>query len=158
MNNLTAAGRIVADAKTDATPNGTPTCKFRLASDVGWGDNKDTLWLNCTGFGERWTKLAPYLKKGAPVTVFGTLRPARIYQDQSDETRIAQDLTVQEIALQGAKGDGAGATGQSQTTAAPAPQNGSHGAQGTHGTYVARERAAPVSAPPSFDEADDIPF
>ncbi len=118
MNSCTFAGRLVADAEMKTTGSGTTLCSFRVASDCGWGDNKKTHWLSCAIFGERGAKLAPHLLKGDPVTVVGELSPPRTYAAQG-ETRVAQDMVVREIALQGSQnsrsGDGGSGAGGSTT-------------------------------------------
>lgn len=122
MNSCTFTGRLVADAEMKTAKSGTAICSFRVASDSGFGDQKKTHWLNCAIFGDRGPKLQPYLRKGDPVTVVGELSPPRLY-DAQGETRVAQDLNVREVALQGSKSD-SGRSGQSapagDAAAAPA--------------------------------------
>ena len=148
MNSCTFTGRLVADAEMKTTNSGKELCSFRVASDTGWGERKKTHWLSCALFGERGAKLAPYLKKGDPITVVGDLDPPRTYVAQG-ETRVAQDLVVRELAMQGGKKqegaqDGAGGHGggtdyRGQGQGQRAPSAPSQGAQGA-----------------AFD--DDIPF
>ncbi len=72
MINFNDTGRLGRDAVTrDAA--GKPVTNFALAVDSGYGDHKQTLWLDCAGWGERYVKLAPYLLKGAQVHVAGEL-------------------------------------------------------------------------------------
>ncbi len=71
VNVFTFSGRIGRDATLRHTGKGTPVLSFPVAVDIGWGESKKTLWVDCTGFGERWEKLADYLPKGGVVTVTG---------------------------------------------------------------------------------------
>ena len=72
MINFNDTGRLGRDAVTrDA--GGKAVTNFALAVDSGYGDHKQTLWLDCAGWGERYVKLAPYLLKGAQVQVAGEL-------------------------------------------------------------------------------------
>ena len=109
MNNCTFAGRLVADAEMKTAKSGVSLCSFRIASDTGFGDQKKTHWLSCVIFGDRGGKLQPYLRKGDPITVAGELSPPRTYE-ANGETRVAQDMIVRDVALQGGKSDSSGQT------------------------------------------------
>jgi len=132
MNNCTFCGRLVADAEMKTARSGTELCSFRIASDVGWGDQKKTHWLSCVIFGERGQKLQPYLRKGDPITVVGELSPPRTYEAQG-EMRVAQDLVVREIALQGAKSDSSANQSNPTTKNAQRPPRAAQAAQGASG-------------------------
>lgn len=71
INVFTFSGRIGRDATVRHTGQGKAVVGFPVAVDVGWGENKRTLWIDCTGWGERFEKLADYLPKGSVVTVTG---------------------------------------------------------------------------------------
>lgn len=105
MNKITATGRLAADAEVRYAKSGDAIAGFRLASDIGFGDKKSTNWFSCTIWGKRGEALAPYLTKGAQVTVFGSLT-LREYDDKSGGKRISPDVRVDEIVLQGSKQDG----------------------------------------------------
>jgi single-strand DNA-binding protein len=103
MNKLSATGRIVADAETRAAGSDTLT-KFRLASDVGYGDRKSTNWFQCEIWGKRGEALAQYLTKGQQVTVFGTLT-MREWTSKEGVKNLSPDIRIDEIELQGGKQD-----------------------------------------------------
>lgn len=144
MNSCTFAGRLVADAEIKYSRSGTGICAFRVASDCGWGDNKKTHWINCAIFGERGAKLAPHLRKGDPVTVVGELSPPRTYE-AIGETRVAQDLIVREVAMQGSS------RGENSATPQPRIERGNASGAGQGGAGSTGH-----SGPMDFD--DDIPF
>lgn len=73
MNVCTFKGRIGRDAETRHTQSGKAVTTFPLAVDVGWGENKSTLWLDCKIWGDRGEKLAAHLVKGTSPTVSGEL-------------------------------------------------------------------------------------
>jgi single-strand DNA-binding protein len=73
MNSFNGIGRIGRDAVTRQTGNGKPVTGWPLAIDVGWGDKKTTLWLDCTLWGDRGQKLSEYLTKGAQIGVTGEI-------------------------------------------------------------------------------------
>lgn len=157
MNTCTFCGRLVADGELKESESGTPVLKIRVASDVGWGENKKTHWVGGVLFGKRAQALAPHIHKGEHVTVSGTLEPPRMYEAQG-ETRVAQDMVVQEIALQGGGQGGnasqrpqSGAQGSSQgqggADAYRAASGGSQGGSGGGGAQAG-----------SNGFSDEIPF
>lgn len=73
MNVFTAIGRIGRDAQVRYTPAGKAVAYWSLAVDDGWGQNKQTVWLDCSLWGDRAEKLAPYITKGAQIGVTGSI-------------------------------------------------------------------------------------
>jgi len=103
INNCTFTGRIGKDAETRFTPSQKAITTFSLAVDVGWGDNKKTLWLRCNGWGDRFTKLSEYLIKGQQVGVCGEVSLNEWDGDKGKMTSL--ELNVREIELLGAKSE-----------------------------------------------------
>jgi len=104
MNNLSATGNIGRDAETRFTPNGKAITSFSLAITSGFGENKNTTWLNCSYWGERGEKVAPYLKKGTQIGVNGALQ-VREYDAKDGTKKQSVDLVLSDITLLGGKGD-----------------------------------------------------
>ncbi|NII54360.1 single-stranded DNA-binding protein [Luteibacter sp. SG786] len=71
--NFSDVGRIGKDAVTRYTGNGEPVTGFSLAVDSGYGDKKQTIWLDCSAWGKRYEGVSQYLIKGAQVLVQGEL-------------------------------------------------------------------------------------
>ena len=71
MIKLIMTGRLGKDSEERFLANGTPVLNFSVASDVGFGERKHTVWVECAIFGKRAESLAPYLKKGLAVTIAG---------------------------------------------------------------------------------------
>jgi single-strand DNA-binding protein len=97
---LTATGRVGKDAELRTTNSGEKILSFSVGSDMGYGQNKSTVWLDCSIWGARGEKLAQYLTKGSSVTVIGEFGQ-RTYQNKSGETVTATTVKVMEVALQG---------------------------------------------------------
>ncbi|MHB1799330.1 MAG: single-stranded DNA-binding protein [Vulcanimicrobiaceae bacterium] len=106
MINFSDTGRIGRDAVTREA-GGKPVTNFALAVDSGYGDRKQTLWFDCSAWGERYTKLAPYLLKGSQVQVAGELGT------REHEGNTYFTLRVADVRLVGQK---------PETTAAPKPK------------------------------------
>ena len=65
-------GRIGKDAVVRAAGSDKVT-GFSLAMDNGFGDKKQTIWFDCSGWGKRYEAVAEYLVKGSQVFVAGEL-------------------------------------------------------------------------------------
>ncbi|MFT4179483.1 MAG: single-stranded DNA-binding protein [Thermomonas sp.] len=129
INICTFKGRIGRDAVTRYTQGGKAVTGFSLAVDIGWGDNKATLWIECNIWGERGEKLAQHLLKGTSPTVSGELGT----REHDGKTYIT--LNVREIEPEW----------QKEGAAKPAANEARRNAP--------RQQAAPVD-----DFVDDIPF
>jgi single-strand DNA-binding protein len=128
MNNFSDVVRIGKDAVTRFTGNGKAVTGFSGAIDSGFGDNKKTIWLDCSAWGERWEKVAPYLLKGSQAFVQGELGT----REHDGKTYITVD--VKELKLIGGKPNG------ERQDSAPRQQ---------------RQAAVPSG---DFDDLDSVPF
>ena len=103
MNVFTCTGRLGRDSKTNQTQGGTSVCNFALAVESGFGDKKQTIWLDCALWGKRAEGALPqYLIKGAQVAVSGEMA-TREYQDNNGVNRTAVTLRVNDLTLLGNK-------------------------------------------------------
>lgn len=138
MNNFNAIGRVGRDAVTRYTHAGKPVTGWALAVDKGWGDNKQTVWLDCTLWGERGEKVAQHITKGSQLGITGEIGT----REHDGKTYVT--LEVRDVTLIGKRDDSA------QT-------GGGHG--GSLGGAPQRQRPAPATRQPADDFADDdIPF
>jgi len=95
MKNITIAGRVTRDAEARTTQTGENVTGFSVAVDDGWGENKRTLYFDCSVWGKRGVKLADMLTKGAPVTVSGDIST----REHNGKTYLT--IRVAEVTLQG---------------------------------------------------------
>jgi single-strand DNA-binding protein len=112
--NFNDVGRIGKDAVTRFTQGGEPVTGWSLAIDSGYGDKKQTLWLDCSAWGKRWEGVTPYLVKGAQVSVQGELGT------REHEGKTYLTLRIADLKLVGGKGENK-ASGERQERKAPAP-------------------------------------
>ena len=96
MKNLTIAGNIGKDAEVRKTQDGTAVTGFSVAVEDRGGREKQTLWFDCSIWGQRGEKLAQYLTKGSKVTVSGDFGT----REHNGKTYLT--LRVNDVALQGA--------------------------------------------------------
>ena len=94
MRNITIAGRLTRDAQHKSTTQ-SEFCAFSVAADDGFGDNKTTLFFDCTKWGKGAAKLTEYLLKGTAVTVTGTLG-----MKEADNGKTYLQIRVNDVAIQ----------------------------------------------------------
>lgn len=104
MNNYTCIGRIGKDAVVRSGGSRQVT-GFSLAVDSGFGDKKQTLWLDCSWWGDRGVKVAEYIRKGDRLGVSGELGT----REHDGKTYITLD--VRDVTLLGEKKEGGGSGG-----------------------------------------------
>lgn len=73
MNKVTLVGRLGQDPELQTSQGGKSYCKFSIATNDGFGDNKKTNWHSCTAFGKVADIINQYTKKGSELAVSGTL-------------------------------------------------------------------------------------
>ncbi len=140
MNLSTFTGRLGRDAETRHTANGTAVASFPMAVDVGWGDNKRAMWIDCAIFGKRAESgLIPHLVKGKQIAVSGSIEDRQFEKrDGTQGFKIA--LSVDQLDLLGG-GEGQQPQQRSQASIPTPPQS----------------QRQPAPADDQFG-ADDIPF
>lgn len=111
-----AVGRLGKDATHRQTQNGTDICSFSLAADVGFGDNKQTVWLDVSKFGKGAEGLSRILRKGSQVAVVGE-QSTREYEGRTYMQLKADDVSIMSTP-DGGNRQGGGAT--------PPPSNGGY--------------------------------
>ena len=97
---VTIAGALGRDAEYKTTQGGKSFCSFPVAASVGYGDNKTTIWVDVTRWGEGAQGLSRHLLKGSKVTVTGELST----REHNGKTYL--QCRADHVALQGSRGDG----------------------------------------------------
>ena len=95
MKQITIAGNIGRDAVVRRTNAGDAVAGFPVAVEERNGQDKRTLWFDCSLWGKRGDALAQYLTKGSRVTVAGDL------STREHEGRTYLTVRVAEVTLQG---------------------------------------------------------
>jgi single-strand DNA-binding protein len=134
---ISGVGRIGKDAVTRRTQKDEAVTGFSLAMDNGFGDNKQTLWFDCSGWGKRYESVATYLTKGAQVFVMGELG------EREHEGKTYKTIRLSTLDLVGGKRD----------DASSAHEGRGHKPAGK--PQAARGESAPAG---SVDDEEIIPF
>jgi single-strand DNA-binding protein len=95
------------DSELRYTPNGKPVVNFDLPIDIGYGEDKKTMWVRCSMFGERAEKLQPYLLKGKGVQVVGEYQMPHIYEGKNGQG-VGMSLNVNNLSFVGGVKNGSG--------------------------------------------------
>lgn len=117
MLKVIIAGRLGKNAEHRTTQGGTDVCSFSVATDVGWGENKHTVWVDVAKFGKGAEGLTRYLTKGTSVTVVGDL------STREHEGKTYLNCRADDISLQGSGKSEGGSSG------------GGNSSQQDHGSY-----------------------
>lgn len=73
MLTIAFAGALGEDAQHRSSRDGLDICRFSVACNTGYGDNRQTIWVHCTRFGKGADRLAQMLTKGMWVAVSGEM-------------------------------------------------------------------------------------
>tara|TARA_R110000765_G_scaffold244631_9_gene346884 strand:- start:1960 stop:2343 length:384 start_codon:yes stop_codon:yes gene_type:complete len=114
MNLLTLTGNLGKDAEV-RNAGGTSVCGFSVAMTAGYGDKKQTVWIDCSIWGKQAEGALPgYLKKGQQVAVSGEL------STREHEGKTYLQLRVNTIDLIGKRDESASPQQQRPSAQAPA--------------------------------------
>jgi single-strand DNA-binding protein len=130
----TAVGNLGKDAEYKTTQGGTEMCSFSVATTSGYGDNKQTLWVDVTKWGKGAEGLSKLLVKGTKVTAIGELST----REHNGKTYV--QMRADHVILQGGRN-------------AERPTN----TAAEYG-YSQSQKPAPVTDPLDDDLSDSVPF
>lgn len=86
-------GNLGKDAEVKTASNGKQYMIFSIPVEDGYGDNKKTIWWNCSAFSEFNIKKAEWLKKGAIIQVQGRM-DLRVFEDRISHNLIADSIDI----------------------------------------------------------------
>lgn len=108
MNVLTVMGNLGRDANVRQA-GGSTVANFSIAVKSGYGDNEQTVWVDCSLWGKQAeSRLVEYLTKGQQVVASGEMG-TREYEGKTYIT-----LRVNTLRLAGGRQDNQGGGGQQQ--------------------------------------------
>lgn len=73
MLQLSLAGNLGRNAEYRTTQGGDGLCSFSVATEIGFGDRKQTVWVDVTRWGKGAEALSKILRKGSKVAVTGEM-------------------------------------------------------------------------------------
>ena len=100
MKTITIAGNLGRDAELKTLNSGDKVLSWSVAVEDRGGQEKRTLWFDCSLWGKRGDALAQYLTKGTKVAVSGELST----REHDGKTYLG--VRANEVTLMGAKAEG----------------------------------------------------
>jgi single-strand DNA-binding protein len=139
--------RLGKDAEMATTQSGKQVCKIVAAYDVGWGENKKTVWVDGSWWGDRGVKIAQYLTKGTQIVIHADDVEPDAYQGKNGlQTKLKMNISNVELV----------ARSQQQPGQSYQPQAAPQNYQPQQPVQSAQQQ--PPAAPVLGDFDDDIPF
>ena len=137
MISINAIGRVGKGGGALKSVRDRTVLAFSIAVDSGWGENKTTLWFDCSLWGQRGEKLVEHINQGDQIGVTGSLST----REHDGKTYLKID--VQDVTLIGGKREGS-------ESSRPARSEGRSPARGA-------QHSGPATTSDDLDEAD-IPW
>ncbi len=109
MKTITIAGNIGKSAETRSTQNGDKVTNWTVAVEDRQGQEKRTIWFDCTLWGKRGESLAQYITKGGKIAVAGEL------STREHEGKTYLQVRVDQVSLMGGNTGGQREERASQT-------------------------------------------
>jgi single-strand DNA-binding protein len=121
INKVILVGNLGSDPELRTTPNGTPVCEFRVATNESWkgkdGQTQDrTEWHRIVVWGRLGENCSKYLSKGRQVYLEGRLQ-TRSWEDKDGNKRYTTEIVARDVQFLGGGGQGGG--GQSGSSEPP---------------------------------------
>lgn len=73
FNSLSLKGNLTRDVELRSTKSGKTVGSFSIAVNRGWGDNKRTMFVECTAWEKTADTINKYFSKGSAIIVTGKL-------------------------------------------------------------------------------------
>lgn len=151
INKAILMGRLTRDPELRHTGTGTPVCSFSIAIDNGYGENRQTDFINCVAWNKTAEFVSNYFGKGKMIIVIGRIS-TRSWEGQDGKKNYVTEVVASEVSFGESKRMQDGGSGSS------APQN-------NYSAPVSQSQAAPQMPQlddddfsPLLDTDDDLPF
>lgn len=89
MNKVIISGRTTADIELKTTPSGTSVASFTVAVDYGYGEKKQTSFLDVVAWQKQAENAARYVHKGDRVIIDGRLQ-TRVYESNGQKRKVTE--------------------------------------------------------------------
>jgi single-strand DNA-binding protein len=89
VNTLVLTGRLTRDPELKYSSKGTAICKFSVANDQSYKENKQVNFFDVTAFGKVGEIVAEYKKKGEPVLIEGRIQQERWEKDGDKRSKVS---------------------------------------------------------------------
>ena len=98
INKVILMGRLTKDPELRRTGNQTPVCTFSIAADNGYGENKQTGFINCVAWNKTAEFVSKYFTKGKMIIVIGRIS-TRSWEGQDGKRNYATEVVASEVSF-----------------------------------------------------------
>ena len=98
INKVILMGRLTKDPELRRTGNQTPVCTFSIAVDNGYGENKQTDFINCVAWRNTAEFVSKYFTKGKMIIVIGRIS-TRSWETQDGKRNYATEVIASEVSF-----------------------------------------------------------
>ncbi len=149
INKVILMGRLTRDPELRHTSAGTPVCSFSIAVDNGYGERRQTDFINCVAWNKTAEFVSNYFDKGKMIIVIGRIA-TRTWEGQDGKKNYATEVVASEVSFGETKRsqDGGGSFGggaSAAATSAPAAP-------------AFPDNPVDEAFTPLLDTDDDLPF
>ncbi len=96
MTKVFLIGNLTRDPELSETAGGVTVCRFAVAVNRGYGENRATDFYNVTAWRRLGEQVAQYTKKGNKIAVYGDLQ-IRQYEANDGSRRTSVDVIAQDV-------------------------------------------------------------
>ena len=96
MNIAVLIGRMTSTPELKTTPNGVSVTSFSIAIDRGYGENKQTDFINIVGWRQTAEFICKHFTKGSRIAIEGSIQ-TRKYQDRDGNNRTMFEVVANNV-------------------------------------------------------------
>lgn len=102
INKAILMGRLTRDPELRHTGSGTPVCSFSIAIDNGYGESRQTDFINCVAWNKTAEFVNKYFTKGGMIIVDGRIS-TRTWEGQDGKKNYATEVVANQVSFGGSK-------------------------------------------------------
>lgn len=121
INKAILMGRLTRDPELRHTGAGTPVCSFSIAIDNGYGENRQTDFINCVAWNKTAEFVSNYFSKGKMIIVIGRIA-TRTWEGQDGKKNYVTEVVANEVSFgESKRSQDGGMPAGGDRVSAPAP-------------------------------------
>ena len=98
LNKAILMGRLTRDPEIRTTSTGKSVCSFSIAVDNGYGDNRQTDFINCVAWNNQAEFIGKYFTKGMLMIIIGRIS-TRTWDGQDGRKNYVTEVVVSEVSF-----------------------------------------------------------
>ena len=99
INKVILMGRLTRDPELRHTGTGTPVTTFTIAIDNGYGDNRQTDFINCVAWNKTAEFVTKYFTKGKMIVIADGRISTRSWETQDGKRAYATEVVAKEVSF-----------------------------------------------------------